>query len=137
MEREQLHPTRVDADQRLTRRRRQTGDGPPVPLGPPRNRDEIATITADEVEHGTGLRHSLQLLIAGEVFQALLRLVQPLGGIDEPRLALYPGTLLIDIKESADSGHVPCSVQGQSMCSVSIPRQSISNSRPMTGGLQK
>src|SRR5262249_38976099 len=95
------------ADQRLAWRRRQAGDGPPIPLGPPGNWDEIAAIAANQVKHGAGLRHSLQLLMAREVFQALLRLVQPLGGIDEPRLALDPGALLLDIEEGADSGHVP------------------------------
>ena len=82
-----------------------------MPLGPPWNRDEIATVTADEIKHGAGLRHSLKLLMACQVFQALLRLVQPLGGIDEPRLALYPGALLLEIEESADSAHMPRGVR--------------------------
>ena len=63
------------------------------------------------VEHGASLRHPQQLSIAREVGQALLRLVQPLGSIDEPRLAPYPGALLLDIEKSVDSGHVPRCVQ--------------------------
>jgi hypothetical protein len=40
-------------------------------------------------------------LIAREVFQALLRLVQPLGGTDEPRLALYPTSVECDVPSDA------------------------------------
>ena len=42
--REQLHPARIDADQRLARSRRQAGDRPIVPLGLPRDRDAVAAV---------------------------------------------------------------------------------------------
>src|SRR3954468_6075033 len=47
IEREELHPARIDADERLVGGRRQAGDRPVMTLGPARNRDAALAVESD------------------------------------------------------------------------------------------
>src|SRR3546814_7489808 len=64
IEREQLHPTRIDADQRLVGGRRQTRNRPVVTPGPARHGDAALAVAPENLQDVLRLRATQQLLIA-------------------------------------------------------------------------
>jgi len=70
IEREKLHPVRIDADERLARGRRQAGDRPVVPLGLARDRDAVAAVAPENLQDLLRLRPAEQLLKPRDVLEA-------------------------------------------------------------------
>src|SRR5262245_15597067 len=97
IEREQFHPARIDADQRLARRRRQAGDRPVVPLGPARDREAVAAVAAENLPDLLRLRPAQQRLEPRDVLETQFRRLRALVDVAQDRLALHPLALLLEI----------------------------------------
>jgi hypothetical protein len=107
IQRKELHPARIDADERLARGRRQAGDRPIVPLGLARDRDAVATIAPENLQHVPRLRPAKQLLEARGVFEPQFRGLRARGGVAQGRFALHPVALLREVQESLEAGRAP------------------------------
>src|SRR5689334_1899531 len=104
MEREQLHPAGIDADQRLVRARGQAGNRPVMPLGLARYRDAVAAVAPENLQDLFRLWLSEQLLEARDVFEAQFRGFRALVGVAQDRPALHPVALLLEIQELSKTG---------------------------------
>src|SRR5919106_2210262 len=103
IEREQLHPARIDANERLARSRRQTGNRPVMPLGPARDRDAVAAVAPENLQDLLRLRPAQQLLKPRDVFETQFQGLRALVDVGRDRLALHPIALLLEIQESAQT----------------------------------
>ncbi len=103
MQREQLHPTRVDADQRPVGARGQAGHGPVKAFGRARDWDAGFAVGAEDFEDVLRLRPLEQLLEAGGVFEALFEGFGAFGGVGQACLAFQPRALLLGIEELAQA----------------------------------
>ena len=101
--REQLHPARIDAGERLVVGRGQAGHGPVIALGPPPDRDAGRAVEAENVEDVVSLRAAEELLKAGDVFEAIFERFRTLVGVGQVRRAFDPGTLLVRTQELAQT----------------------------------
>src|SRR3546814_19095626 len=90
IEREQLHPTRIDADQRLVGVRRQTRNRPVVTLGPARPGDAALAVAPEHLQDVLRLRATQQLLKARGVIEPQLKGPRALVGVSDARFAFYP-----------------------------------------------
>src|SRR5207237_8954853 len=104
MEREKLHPARIDADQRLARSRRQTGIRPVVPLRPARDRDAVATVAPENVQDRLRLRPAQQLLEPRDISEPQFETFRAPVGVLQDRLTLQPVALLPEIHEPPQTG---------------------------------
>src|SRR4051812_19284543 len=90
VEREKLHPTRIDADERLVGRRGQARNRPVVTLGLARDGDAGLSIDPENFQKVLRLRATKQLLEPRNVPEPLFQGLQALVGVDQLRLAFYP-----------------------------------------------
>src|SRR5688572_32190673 len=107
IEREKLHPARIDADERLARGRGQAGDRPVVPLGPERDRDAAAAVAPENLQDLLSLRSAEQLLKPRDIFETQFQGFCALVSVAQDCLALHPIALLLEIQEPAKTGHAP------------------------------
>src|SRR5690242_12243057 len=106
VKREQLHPARIDADQRLAGRRGQAGDGPVIALCRARDRDAVEAVAPENLQGLLRLRHAPQLVEAREIFETQLRRFRALGHVARVRLALQLLLLLLEAEEPAKASLV-------------------------------
>jgi hypothetical protein len=66
---ERESPARIDANERLARSRRQTGNRPVVPLGPAGDRDAVAAVAPKNLQNLWRLRPAQQLLKPRDIFE--------------------------------------------------------------------
>src|SRR5205823_504941 len=107
IQREKLHPVRIDAGERLARGRRQAGDRPVAPLGLARDRDAVAAVALENLQDLLRLRPAEQLLKPRDVLEAQFRELRALVGVAQDRPALHPIALLLEIQESAKTSSAP------------------------------
>ena len=101
MNRKQLHPARIDANQRLARGRGQAGDRPIITFGSARNRQAVAAVTPEDLKNLLCLRPAQQLLEPRQISEAQLQGFRALVGVGRDCPALQPVALLLEIEESA------------------------------------
>src|SRR5688500_11949307 len=104
IKRKELHPARIDANERLAWSRRQTGNRPVMPLGPARDRDAVAAIAVENLQDFLCLRLAQQLLEASEIIEAQFQRFEALVDVVQRRLAVQPVALLLEIEEAAQTG---------------------------------
>src|SRR5512135_2725300 len=94
-DREQLHPARINPDERLVRGRWQARNRPIVTLGPTRDRDTMFAIGPENLQNLLRLRPAKQLLKPRNIFESLFQGLGSLVDIGEACLAFEPGALLL------------------------------------------
>ena len=104
-QREQLHPARIDPDERLVGGRRQAGDRPIVTLGCARDGNAGLGVGLEDLEDVLRLRPAKQLLEPRDIFESLFEGFRAFIGVGQVRSAFHPSALLLGDEELAQTFH--------------------------------
>src|SRR5439155_23663811 len=99
IEREKLHPARINADERLVGGRRQTRNRPVVTLGLARDGDAVLAVELENLQNFLCLRATKQLLKPRDVLEPQFQGLRALVAVAQVRLAFYPIALLLKVQK--------------------------------------